>query len=149
MRTPTILTVLALWAGGCAQALPGGTPTARKVAPDTSGAYEAGAYRLSADELALDCKKLAGRMQVRILQIRDTDTRQPTTALSQGLQSAVTPVFGDATYGASTQGDLARDRAVLEAYNAQLKAKGCGTFDLDAELASRDTTHTPRPQPKR
>ncbi|MFZ4806851.1 MAG: hypothetical protein ACOYLQ_06295 [Hyphomicrobiaceae bacterium] len=149
MRTPTTLIVLALLAGGCAQALPGGTPTARKVVPDTSGAYEGGAYKLSADELTLDCKKLAGRMQVRILQIRDADTRKPTTGLSQGLQSAVTPVFGGATYGASSQGDLARDRAMLDAYNAQLKAKGCGTFDLDAELASRDVTHTPRPQPKR
>ncbi len=133
---------------GCAQALPGGTPTPRKVSDDDTGTFDGRTYKLSAEEQALDCKKLTGRMQVRILQIRDADQRPTGNVVTQGTQMIVAPIFGGTTHGSDPAGTLARDRAMLEAYNARLKEKSCQTFDLDRELAIRDVRHTPRPQPK-
>ena len=34
---------------------------------------------------------------------------------------------------------------VLEAYNGQLAAKGCPTFDLESDLQPKDTKEMPRP----
>ncbi len=141
------LVVVAMLAG-CAQALPGGTPTPRKVSTDDTGTFDGRVYALSAEEQRLDCKKLSGRMQVRILQIRDSDQRPTGNFVTQGTQMIVAPILGGTTHGTDPAGALARDRAMLEAYNARLKEKNCQTFDLDKELAIRDVRHTPRPQPK-
>lgn len=148
IRTHWSLVILTMMLVGCAQALPGGTPNPKPLPVDTSGSYQSGSYTLSDAERALDCKKLSGRIQIRLLQIRDSENRAPGSSLSHGAQSVVTPILGGTSYGIDPADTLARDRAVLAAYNAQLKAKGCQTFDLDAELASRDVTHTPRPLPK-
>lgn len=103
-------------------------------------------YRLSKEEQALDCKKLTGRMQVRILQIRDFNQHSPQTSIgSRLMQQAVTPIFGGTTIGASPSADHARDRAMLEAYNRRLAEKQCKTFDLDKELKPQPIQSTPRP----
>jgi hypothetical protein len=72
-------------------------------------------------------------MKIRILQIRDYHARAKTSELSRSLQSAQAN-FGASATGSDPDGDYARDRAMLEAYNAQLAAKGCKTLDLAAEL---------------
>jgi hypothetical protein len=105
-------------------------------------------YQLTADELKLDCKKLNGKMQVRILQMRDQRERTLTSATAQSIQQSVVPVFGGSPYGASPGDDYKRDRAWLEAYNAQLAAKKCPTYDLDNELQPRSIRDTPQPVPK-
>lgn len=105
-------------------------------------------YQLSADELKLDCKKLNGKMQVRILQVRDQRERTLTSKTAQAIQSTVVPVFGGSPYGANPGDDFKRDKAMLEAYNAQLAAKNCPTYNLETELQPRSIRDTPQPVPK-
>lgn len=106
------------------------------------GAIKAG-YVLSADEQAFECKQLIGRMQIRILEIRDYNERQQTSKASQLLQSGVEGLFGGTTKGTDPKGEYAKDRAMLDAYNGQLAAKGCKTFNLDAELQPKSFRETP------
>ena len=141
------LCVLTAVLSGCAQ---GGVqsllPSIGQTAPDT---YKPGQpYQLSKDELALDCKKLTGRMQLRILQARDASVRGDSSALARTIQGTVTPFAGGATRGADRAKDAARDRAVLDAMNLQLASKNCATFDLDSELQPRSIRDTPAPVPK-
>lgn len=146
VRPHLVLALVAVLAAGCAAALPGASPTPPKAPPpDTAGSYQAGAYTLSNAERGLDCKKLTGRMQLRILQIRGADERPTTSSVSRATQSVVAPVLGGSTYGADPKAQVARDRAVLVAYNEELKRKGCPAFDLETELASTDVRRTPRP----
>lgn len=142
------MTLLATLAGGCSS----NAKLAPQVGQRTPDRYVPGQpYKLSPDELAMDCRKLTGRMQIRILQIRDADQRGRTSSLAQSTHSAVVPVLGGTTHGADPAADLARDRAELEAFNRQLAAKGCNVFDLDEELRPRSfrDTPTPIPAPKR
>ncbi|NOT72974.1 MAG: hypothetical protein HOP09_17380 [Hyphomicrobium sp.] len=98
---------------------------------------------LSADEQALECKQLTGRMQIRILEIRDYNERNRTTIASRALQSGVGAVFGGSKSGLDPSGRYAQDRAMLDAYNKQLGVKGCKTYDLEAELKPQDFRVTP------
>lgn len=100
---------------------------------------------LTAEERALGCKKITGRMQVRILQIRDHSTRSKSSSISRGLQSAVEPIFGGNGQGKDPDGKFAADRAKLEAMNGLLREKNCASFDLKAELQPKDVTATPTP----
>lgn len=115
------------------------------VSPANAAPAQAAEYKLNAEEEKLDCKKLTGRMQVRILQIRDYTAREKTSSTSRALQSAATPVFGGTTVGADPDQRYRQDRAVLEAYNRQLAAKKCNTFDLDSELRPKPASATPTP----
>lgn len=147
---------LAVFAGlllsGCASQTEGLTPTTGSIVPSqntvvaaetVSRLPSAAGYQLSANELELDCRKLTGRMAVRIVQVRDFQTRSQTTALSRGVQSATKPVFGGSTEGMDPDGRYARDRGMLEAYNRRLEEKNCPNFDLDTELAP-DAKDPPR-----
>lgn len=93
----------------------------------------AGGYALTDEEKGLDCRRLTGRMKIRIIQIRDYHARAKTSELSRTLQAAQTN-FGASATGSDPDGEYARDRAMLEAYNKQLAAKNCATLDLAAEL---------------
>lgn len=93
-------------------------------------------YALSAEEQGLDCKKLAGRMQVRLMQIRDYETRDKTTLASRGMHSAGKMVFGGTSAGLNTDQQFAKDKAMLEAYNGLLVSKDCKSFDIPQALAS-------------
>lgn len=144
---PTFLAmilVLSLGMVGCAATNPGDTAalaTPPAAAP-AAGVTKAG-YVLSAKELELECKQLTGRMQIRILEIRDYNERNRTTLASRALQSGATTVFGGSTTGTDPDGAYAKDRAMLEAYNQQLQAKGCRTYDLESELTPQDVRVTP------
>jgi len=96
---------------------------------------KAGGYTMSPAEMELDCRKLTGRMAVRIVQVRDFQTRRQTTALSRTLQSTSSTMLGGSMEGTDPDGRYARDRAMLEAYNQRLAEKSCANFDLNAELA--------------
>ncbi len=119
---------------------PGGQPPR----PEPSQVTTVG-YTLTDEEKELDCKKLTGRMQVRILQIRDFNEREQTSTVSHSLQQAATAIFGGSKEGVAPAERYARDRAILEAYNQQLAAKGCRTFDLESELQPKDAKETPTP----
>lgn len=93
-----------------------------------------GSYQLTSDDLSLDCKKLTGRMAVRIVQIRDYQSRDQATMLARGIQTAWKPANGGRGEGSDPGGRYAHDRAQLEAYNQRLAEKNCANFDLSAEL---------------
>lgn len=147
---PLLLTI-AVVAGGCAVALPGGTPqpTASKLKrplPQTNETGTLGAdgrYRLSADEEALNCHKLTGRMQVRLMQVRAPAAS--TTEGARTLHGTATAVFGGTTRGLDPEAERRRDLALLKAYNRRLAEKGCPTFDLARELRAQPGGEMPRP----
>ncbi len=103
------------------------------------------AYELTPDEQADDCKKLTGRMQVRILDLRDYASRSQSSSVSRGVQSAVTGIFGGTDHGKNPDQQYARDLARLEAYNRQLVAKDCKSFDLKSVLQPKPVRDTPSP----
>ena len=117
---------------------------------ETGKLDSAGIYQLSSGEQALDCKKLKGRMKVRILQVRDYEDRGKATIVARTMQSAATPIFGGPSYGTNPEGDYRKDLAMLEAYNKRLAEKNCKTLDLKAELSApvRKTAPTPLPPSK-
>lgn len=104
-------------------------------------------YQLSDKEKKYDCKKLAGVMQIRILQIRDYDSKRKASLAARSVQTVATPIFGGTTTGIDPDAQYHKDRAMLEAYNAQLAAKKCKTYDLDAALSSQGLYDMPRPGP--
>ncbi|MCB1520497.1 MAG: hypothetical protein KDJ37_07970 [Hyphomicrobiaceae bacterium] len=103
-----------------------------------------GASVLTAEETGLNCRKMAGRMQVRILELRGPAGKPRQNSLAEGLQSAVTPIFGGTKRGANAADDFARDVAKLREMNTILKARNCPHYDLDAELAQPASAPTPR-----
>jgi hypothetical protein len=107
-----------------------------------------GGYVLSAQELALSCRKLTGRMQVRILQIRDYEQRAKPSPASRLAQQAATSLHGGSRHDIDPEAEYRRDRAMLEAYNRRLAAKNCKTFDLEAELKPKPIRETPTPTKK-
>jgi hypothetical protein len=127
----------AVLVGGCSGVGPEGNQLAKAPdAPAQQNGASAGGYQLTAEERALDCKKLTGRMQVRILQNRGFDA-------SKGQGSGFGSMFG---VKSPTERN-AQDRAQLQAYNAALSEKKCPTFDLTKELQQQDMKVTPRPAP--
>ena len=94
-----------------------------------------GNYEMSATEKAMDCKRLTGSMQIVMSRLRDSYVRMEPSAVAAGAQKVATPVFGGSALAADRQAVYARERAKLEAYNAELAAKGCKTLDIEAELA--------------
>ena len=100
---------------------------------------EGAGYTLSTEELGYDCKKLAGRMQVRILDLRGYATREKTTMASRGMHTAGKMVFGGTNSGLNTDRQYAKDMAMLETFNQRLVAKDCRSYNLSAALAGTDT----------
>lgn len=92
-----------------------------------------------------NCKKITGRMKLRILELRSRRAEDRTTAASRVMQQAMTPVFGGTSRGARPEAEIAADRAALEADNARLVAKGCASFDLAAALAADPKGPSPAP----
>ncbi len=150
MKLRPVLLVLVLGAAsGCAGS-PGGSTLQLSDAQPTSGT-SAGAspgYSLSEEEKALNCKQLTGRMQVRLLQVRDYVARQKTSSLSRTMQNASNSVLGGSAFGANPDAQHQRDRAQLAAYNKRLAEQNCATFNLAEEFKPKDVTHTPTPQKK-
>jgi hypothetical protein len=94
-----------------------------------------GRYEMSAAEKAMDCKRLTGSMQITISRLRDPLIRQEPSATSSTAQTLSSPFYGSSGKGGDRQAVVGRERAKLEAYNAELAAKGCKTLDIEAELA--------------
>jgi hypothetical protein len=94
-----------------------------------------GRYEMSATEKEMDCKRLTGSIQITISRLRDPLGRKEPSAMSATAQKMATPLYGSSARTADRQGVYARERAKIEAYNAELAAKGCRTVDIEAELA--------------
>lgn len=110
--------------------------------PDVSAANSG--YTLTPEDLKLDCKKLTGKIQLGIVQLRSERGDKPSSELSRTMQKAATPFIAGSNYGISPEGDQARALSKIKAYNGHLAAKNCPTFDLDADLAP-GASETPRP----
>jgi hypothetical protein len=137
------LPAVALLFGACAAALPGYTPpplkekkTAKLTGQTTSGEMTGeGTYELSELDKARDCKRTLGSMQISIARLKDPAFRAEPSAISSGIQSGSSSVYGGSARGADRQSEYARERARLDAYNRLLASKNCKTLDIDAELA--------------
>ncbi len=103
-----------------------------------------GRYVLSAEEQALDCRRLNGRLQVRILELRGEEFKTQPTAVSSGMRSVTSTVLLTGT-AANADERRARNRPMLEAYNRRLGELGCPSYDLTKELAARPSAPSPSP----
>jgi hypothetical protein len=140
-RWPSLLLTSAVsWAlWGCAAATPGYSPDTasppKLALPTTqSGTVTNGRYEPSADERKLDCRKLTGSMQVMLSRLKDAPNRPRPSAIATTLQTATQPALKGSAIGSDFEGELARERARLDAYNALLGEKKCKTMDVAAEL---------------
>lgn len=141
IKASLMLAAAALMAGCAGQpalesyAIAGGTTAPAAVsalpAPAPGGAS---AYVLSEEEKGAGCKRLTGRMKIRILQIKDHVSRHHSTELARSLHTAQSQ-FGASGAGADTDAEYRRSLSMLEAYNGELQRRGCPTLDLAKELA--------------
>jgi hypothetical protein len=145
VRTFGLVSMAGALAGACAGAPGEQIPSLLTESPSSSQASES-SYQLSPQELGYSCKKLTGVMQVRILQARNYNPSNDPSAAARGMQSVATPIFGGTTVGIDPAAQHRRDLTMLEAYNHQLAAKNCKTFDLAAELQKTAPDVTPAPQ---
>jgi hypothetical protein len=141
MRARLSAPAVALLLTACAAAMPGYTP------PDFDGkkprvpALESGAigsdgrYNMSATEKEMDCKRLAGSMQITISRLKDGYIRNEPSAISSTSQKMAAPVSRGSPMTADREAVYARERAKLDAYNEELAAKDCKRIDIEAELA--------------
>ncbi len=120
-------------------------PAALSIAPAAgpNDALLTTAAVVSEGEIELDCKKLTGRMQIRILEMRTFATSSQTSGLSRSLHAAGKTMFGGTSAGIDPKGEHARDYATLESYNRQLASQDCKSFDLQQTLAGQDTPPQP------
>lgn len=125
---------------------PGAAPPAQTISRLPTPTGPSTAYKLTSVELELDCKKLTGRMAVRIVQLRDYKSRTQTTAVSRAIQSTTTSLLGGTMEGTDPDGRYARDLSQLEAYNQRLAEKDCPNFDLPTSL---DPNMTDPPRTRR
>lgn len=114
-------------AAGCA-----GGPT---LSSSTGTFTELGGYQLAEDEKKLDCKRIRGRMQIRIVQVRAVRSREQTSLAARTMQQGLQPVYGGTTYGADPDRDVRRDIAQIEAYNRRLAELKCPQIDVQKELS--------------
>jgi hypothetical protein len=146
MLTPCRLLVLILSGAltGCAAAAPGFSPPDARAdklhkGPTGGGMAPDGRYVLNDQEAKLDCRRLSGTIHVGILQIREEVARHRPSPVATQMQKVVSPVAGGSSYGMDPDGEAARLRARLEAFNARLAEKNCPTYDLAAELKPGNT----------
>jgi hypothetical protein len=106
---------------------------------------------LTQQEAKLSCKRMAGQLQVRILEHRGGGARKQSSGTSQVLQSAVTPLFGGTQRGTDGASEAARDIAKINAMNQILVSRNCPYYDVAAELKMDQKARAPkliRPQQK-
>jgi hypothetical protein len=127
------LTAAALVVGGCASGTPG-----------TDALLPGPPYTLTEEEKKLDCARLTGRMQVRLLSLRGAEQKVGASEAAGTMRTVTSAAFGTDT---ATNAALrkAQNRPVLEAYNRRLVELGCASFDLEAELSARTSAPTPMP----
>ncbi|MDZ4843395.1 MAG: hypothetical protein SH859_14815 [Hyphomicrobium aestuarii] len=135
-------TALVAWLGTAAAQTPSATPRAQTVAPaqPTRAALPpATPHTMTPDDLALDCPRLTGRIQVRIRQLRGALSDERTTEVARSLQSVASPIFGGTSRGINPDADNARDLGIVVAYNQRLIEKKCPAYNLEAEFAPGNT----------
>jgi len=100
-------------------------------------------YVLTPEEHEYDCKRLAGHLQIRILELRSRLSDAQTSALSRSFNAVGTAAFGGPSFGLDPKGDRARDIAQLQAYNNELSARNCRSYDLAKAITGSDMPPSP------
>lgn len=102
------------------------------------------AYSLSAEEKKLDCRRLTGRIQVRLLALRGEEFKVQPSSAAQSMRSATSAALGtDTAKNAAVR--ASSERPMLDAYNGRLRELGCASFDIGKELEARPSAPTPHP----
>lgn len=101
-------------------------------------------YTLTDEEKALDCRRLTGRLQVRLLALRGEEYKVQPSEAAQSMRSATSAALGTTT-AKNAAARAANDRPVLDAYNKRLAELGCPSFDIGKELEARPSAPTPYP----
>jgi hypothetical protein len=101
----------------------------------TSGEVKDGRYELSQDEMAMDCRRMTGSMNITISRLRDAEGRKGGSALAESAHKTMPLITQGSTASADRQTTMSRERAKLDAYNRHLATRNCKTLDIDAELA--------------
>jgi len=103
----------------------------------------AASHELTPEEHNYDCKHLSGQLQIRILELRSRLSNAQTSALSRSLNTVGSAAFGGSSFGLDPKSDRAHDVAQIKAFNAELVAKKCRSFDLAKALTGTDLPPTP------
>jgi hypothetical protein len=140
MLTRALMLGMVSMLAACAAAVPGYTPPpfkeSKTVEPMKSGDMDTeGAYHMSSQEKATDCKHLRGSILVTISRMKHREHEVGTSPFAIGANDVKTTIFGGSSKGLDRDAEHRRDRARIEAYNQHLKSKNCPTVDIEAELA--------------
>ncbi len=100
-------------------------------------------YELTPEEHGYDCKRLTGRLQIRILELRSRLSDAQTSALSRSFNTVGSAAFGGTNFGLDPKSDRVHDVAQIKAFNDELVAKQCRSFDLAKALTGTDLPPTP------
>ena len=93
-------------------------------------------YTLSAAEMHWNCPALENAVQARVTRIAvlSQQAKAEQAAMPTTLSRFFTRLSGERDSPMLTQ--ITTERAAADAYNRELKTKGCSPVDLDAKLAS-------------
>ena len=103
-----------------------------RMSPNNAEANQA--YVLNSEELALPCNKLKGRIQLRILEVRDRSLKARTSIVANSMQWAANTSGMVHEKGSKTNPGTVQDMIVLTAYNKRLSELGCENYDIETEL---------------
>lgn len=147
-----VLLALAMAGGlsGCAGAgaLSQGSPPEMSAIETSANTNPDPDYKLSPEEAELNCKRLAGKVQIRILEFRSGLKPEESSAIARAIDSANAFAEGSMA-GPSVTEAHKKDVAQLYAYNKQLAGKNCRSFDIAKALASTDTVPSPTVLPQK
>jgi hypothetical protein len=139
--------------GGCAagalsQGYVGADSGAITTAAGPSATDAPSAAPASADEAEADCKRMAGKVQLRLLEVRSGMSPEESSIVSRSIQTAGS-VLGGSTRGLNPETSLAHQVAELETANAQLAERNCRSFDIAKALTGEETVPAATIPPKK
>ncbi|MBL8565266.1 MAG: hypothetical protein JNM89_06070 [Hyphomicrobiaceae bacterium] len=92
----------------------------------------------------VDCRRIAGQMQIRLFELRGDGAKKTPSVASQVLKQAAAPLVGGGTRGTDAAADVNADLVQLKANNELLKSQNCPHYDIEAELAKPSNGPAPR-----
>ncbi len=148
IRTALAACILSALTGCAANNLEPVTAATAGFVPAASGdgniqTVAATSYELTPEEHDYDCKHLTGQLQIRILELRSRLSDAQTSALSRSLNTVGSAAFGGTSFGLDPKSDRAHDVAQIKAFNDELVAKQCRSFDLAKALTGTDLPPSP------
>ncbi len=131
-RTFAVIAGLALLISGCAST---STIETSALPSSANGFQPDGSYRLSADEMTLDCASLTQMVGNGIPRLKELSKQsQAGTGLSLAPILAQLALSKTVDPAANATTDFNRERTRLVAYNGALSSKQCAPVNIDAKL---------------